>query len=178
MSFASDVKNEVARLDSEAKEGERAELFGLLRISGSVSLSGQKVGIHFTTENAALARRVLRLLKNNFAVQTEVIVTRSTRLKKNNRYQVHVVPSSEARIALGELHLLSPLDLAGAALLKKNACKKSFLRGVFLAGGSVSRPLSDYHLELITDRLDMGEYICKIMKGFDLPARVIDRKNT
>ena len=47
MSFASDVKNEVARLDSEAKEGERAELFGLLRISGSVSLSGQKVGIHF-----------------------------------------------------------------------------------------------------------------------------------
>ena len=44
--------------------------------------------------------------------------------------------------------------------------------------GSVSRPLSDYHLELITDRLDMGEYICKIMKGFDLPARVIDRKNT
>lgn len=54
MSFASDVKNEVARLDSEAKEGERAELFGLLRISGSVSLSGQKVGIHFTTENAAL----------------------------------------------------------------------------------------------------------------------------
>lgn len=134
------------------------------------------MGIHFTTENAALARRVLRLLKNNFAVQTEVIVTRSTRLKKNNRYQVHVVPSSEARIALGELHLLSPLDLAGAALLKKNACKKSFLRGVFLAGGSVSRPLSDYHLELITDRLDMGEYICKIMKGFDLPARVIDRK--
>lgn len=114
--------------------------------------------------------------QNNFAVQTEVIVTRSTRLKKNNRYQVHVVPSSEARIALGELHLLSPLDLAGAALLKKNACKKSFLRGVFLAGGSVSRPLSDYHLELITDRLDMGEYICKIMKGFDLPARVIDRK--
>ena len=178
MSFASDVKNEVARLDSEAKEGERAELFGLLRISGSVSLSGQKVGIHFTTENAALARRVLRLLKNNFAVQTEVIVTRSTRLKKNNRYQVHVVPSSEARIALGELHLLSPLDLAGAALLKKNVCKKAFLRGVFLAGGSVSRPLSDYHLELITERLDMGEYICKIMKEFALPARVIDRKNT
>ena len=39
MSFASDVKNEVARLDSEAKEGERAELFGLLRISGSVVCS-------------------------------------------------------------------------------------------------------------------------------------------
>lgn len=126
MSFASDVKNEVARLDSEAKEGERAELFGLLRISGSVSLSGQKVGIHFTTENAALARRVLRLLKNNFAVQTEVIVTRSTRLKKNNRYQVHVVPSSEARIALGELHLLSPLTLREPRFLKRMRARNPF----------------------------------------------------
>ena len=115
MSFSSDVKNEVARLEGEDQETERAELFGLLRISGSVSLSGKKVGLHFATENAALARRVLRLLKNNFAVQTEVIVTRSTRLKKNNRYQVHVVPSEEAREALGKLHLLAPISEAGAA---------------------------------------------------------------
>jgi DNA-binding protein WhiA len=178
MSFASDVKNEVAHLDDETHDMERAELFGLLRISGSVSLSGQKVGIHFTTENAALARRVLRLLKNNFDVQTEVIVTRSRRLKKNNRYQVHVVPSEEAREALSKLHILSPLAEVSSSLLRKNSCKRAFLRGVFLAGGSVNKPLSDYHLELISEQLDMGRYICKIMKGFDLPARVIDRKNS
>ena len=66
MSFSHDVKNEIARSEGEEHNCEQAELFGLLRISGSVSLSGRKVGIHFTTENAALARRVLRLLKNNF----------------------------------------------------------------------------------------------------------------
>jgi DNA-binding protein WhiA len=176
MSFSSDVKNEVARLEGEDQETECAELFGLLRISGSVSLSGQRVGLHFATENAALARRVLRLLKDNFAVQTEVIVTRSTRLKKNNRYQVHVVPSEEARAALSKLHILSPIAAAGAELLKKNASRRSFLRGVFLAGGSVSKPISDYHLEIVSDNLDMSRYICKIMKGFDLPARIVDRK--
>ena len=178
MSFASDVKNEIARLEDEDRDMEQAELFGLLRISGSVSLGDQRVGIHFTTENAALARRVLRLLKNNFAVQTEVIVTRSRRLKKNNRYQVHVVPSEEARDALGRLHLLAPLSEVTTTLLRRNSCKRSFLRGVFLAGGSVNKPISDYHLELISEQLDMSRYICKIMKGFDLPAKVIDRKNS
>ena len=51
------------------------------------------MGIHFSTENAALARRVLQLFKNNYDVKTEVVITRSRRLKKNNRYQVKVVPS-------------------------------------------------------------------------------------
>lgn len=87
------------------------------------------MGIHFTTENAALARRVLRLLKNNFPVQTEVIVTRSRRLKKNNRYQVHVIPSDEARTALSRLHLLSPLEEAGSALLKKKGKREPFSGG-------------------------------------------------
>ncbi len=178
MSFSSDVKNEIARLEGENRGCEKAELFGLLRISGSVSLSGRKVGIHFTTENAALARRVLRLLKNNFPIQTEVIVTRSTRLKKNNRYQVHVLPSDEARTALRHLHLLTPLEAAGKLLLKTEREKRSFLRGVFLAGGSVNKPLSDYHLELICDSLDLAQFVQKIMKGFGLPTRIVDRKNS
>ena len=159
MSFSTDVKNEVARLEGEEKSCEQAELFGLLRISGSISLSGRKVGIHFTTENAALARRTLRLLKNNFSVQTEVIVTRSRRLKKNNRYQIHVLPSDEARAALSHLRLLSPPEEAEKVLLKKEDCKKAFLRGVFLAGGSVNKPIADYHLELLSDNLDLCQFI-------------------
>jgi len=63
VSFSTDVKNEVARIEGEPQNCEKAELFGLLRISGSVSLRGKNLGIHFTTENAALARRVLQLLK-------------------------------------------------------------------------------------------------------------------
>ena len=71
MSFSNDVKNEVSRIEDEDRCCELAELFGLLKISGSVSLQGKKVGINFITENAALARRTLRLLKDNFNVQTE-----------------------------------------------------------------------------------------------------------
>ena len=176
MSFSSDVKNEVARIEGEDKCCELAELFGLLRISGSVSLQGKKVGINFSTENAALARRTLRLLKDNFHIQTEVVITRSRRLKKNNRYQVRVIPSEEARLALRNLQLLAPLEEGKLHLLKKSCCRKAFLRGIFLAGGSVNKPLSDYHLEMVSDNEDLAKLVLQIMQRFSLPAKMIDRK--
>ena len=178
MSFSSDVKNEVARIEGEPKSCEKAELFGLLRISGSVSLRGRNVGIHFTTENAALARRVLQLLKSNFQLQTEVLITRSRRLKKNNRYQVQVIPSEEARSALQDLQLLEPLGNVKLPLLKDIAARKAFLRGVFLAGGSVNKPISDYHLEMVSDNEELIKLVQKTMQRFSLNAKVVDRKGS
>lgn len=177
MSFSNDVKNEVARIEGEEKCCELAELFGLLKISGSVSLQGKKVGINFVTENAALARRTLRLLKENFQIQTEVVITRSRRLKKNNRYQVRVIPSEEARHALSDLQLLVSLEEGKLHLLRKICCRKAFLRGIFLAGGSVNQPLSDYHLELVSDNEELAKLVLKIMQRFSLSAKMIDRKN-
>jgi len=176
VSFSTEVKNEVARIEGEPKNCEKAELFGLLRISGSVTLRGKNVGIHFTTENAALARRVLQLLKNNFDLQTEVLISRSRRLKKNNRYQVQVIPSAEVRVALQDLQLLAPLGNGKLPLLKEIAARKAFLRGVFLAGGSVNKPTSDYHLEIVSDNEELIKLVQKNMQRFSLNAKVVDRK--
>ena len=90
LSFSSDVKNELARFEIAKKCCEKAELLGLLKMNGALVLSGLNLGIHFLTENAALARRVLQLLKANYQVQTEVVVTRSRRLHKNNRYLTNI----------------------------------------------------------------------------------------
>lgn len=178
MSFSNEVKNELSRLENGKQCCEKAELFGLLRMSGMILLRGYNMGIHFSTENAALARRVLQLLKNNYDVKTEVVITRSRRLKKNNRYQVKVVPSLEAAQALNELRLLpSENKDPKTSLLVSPCCRKSFLRGVFLAGGSISRPTSDYHLEMVTENQDFAKMIMKTMQGFSLPVKITDRKN-
>ena len=50
------------------------------------------LGLNFVTENAAVARRVLQLLKATGQVQPEVTVSRSKRLKKNNSYLLRVAP--------------------------------------------------------------------------------------
>ena len=73
MSFSTDVKNELARVEVTKKCCEKAELLGVLKMSGAIVLRGRNMGIHFSTENAALARRVLQMLKTNYPVQTEVV---------------------------------------------------------------------------------------------------------
>lgn len=177
MSFSNEVKNELARLGRQQACCDKAELFGLLRMSGAIIIRGRNIGIHFSTENAALARLMLQMLKLNFNVQTEVVITRSRRLKKNNRYQVRVVPTPEVAFALTELQLLANSDVGKEQLLGKSCCRRAFLRGAFMAGGSVSRPSSDYHLEIVTENEDFATLILKIMQGFSLPVKLTDRKN-
>lgn len=177
MSFSNDVKNELSRIETNDQCCDKAELLGLLRMSGAIIIRGSNVGIHFSTENAALARRVLQLLKSNYQVQTEVVITRSRRLKKNNRYQVRVIPAPQVSKALTELQLLSVESDLKNPLLNNHCCKRTFLRGAFLGGGSISRPSSDYHLEMVTGNEDFAHSIIKVMHSFSLKAKLTDRKN-
>ncbi len=177
MSFSNDVKNELSRIDTNDAAGDKAELLGLLRMSGAIVIRGMNIGIHFSTENAALARRALQLLKSNYQVQTEVVITRSRRLKKNNRYQVQVIPAPQVSLAMQELQLLSVESDLNNPLLTTHDCKRTFLRGAFLGGGSISRPTSDYHLEMVTENEDFAHTIIKVMQTFSLKAKLTDRKN-
>ncbi len=177
MSFSNDVKNELSRLETNEVCCDKAELLGVLRMSGAIVIRGMNIGIHFSTENAALARRVLQILKNNYQVQTEVVITRSRRLKKNNRYQVRVLPAPQVNAAMMELQLLSIESDLKNPLLHKQCCKRAFLRGAFLGGGSISRPASDYHLEMVTGNEDFAHTIIKVMHTFSMKAKLTDRKN-
>jgi len=177
LSFSNDVKNELSRLETNEVCCDKAELLGVLRMSGAIVIRGMNIGIHFSTENAALARRVLQILKNNYQVQTEVVITRSRRLKKNNRYQVRVLPAPQVNIAMTELQLLSMESDLKNPLLTKQCCKRAFLRGAFLGGGSISRPSSDYHLEMVTGNEDFARSIIKVMHTFSMKAKLTDRKN-
>jgi len=177
VSFSNDVKNELSRLETNEVCCDKAELLGVLRMSGAIVIRGMNIGIHFSTENAALARRVLQILKNNYQVQTEVVITRSRRLKKNNRYQVRVLPAPQVNLAMTELQLLSMESDLKNPLLTKQCCKRAFLRGAFLGGGSISRPSSDYHLEMVTGNEDFARSIIKIMHTFSMKAKLTDRKN-
>lgn len=177
MSFSNDVKNELSRLETNDVCCDKAEVLGVLRMSGAIVIRGMNIGIHFSTENAALARRVLQILKNNYQVQTEVVITRSRRLKKNNRYQVRVLPAPQVSIAMNELQLLSIESDLKNPLLIKQCCKRAFLRGAFLGGGSISRPSSDYHLEMVTGNEDFARTIIKVMHTFSMKAKLTDRKN-
>ena len=73
---------------------------------------------------------------------------------------------------------LSPMaGVDDSPFLESSEEKRAYLAGAFLGGGSVSRPQSDYHLEMVTQSLRFAEEIVKTMAFFRMNARMTDRKN-
>lgn len=183
MSFSAVTKNELARVVGQRSCCRLAELAALIKMNGSVQISsGQRLSLHITTENAAVARKILSLVKSLFGLQTEVLVQRKKRLKKNYVYLVRI-PFQQG---IGDiLHQLGMLDGAGRLrdmapreLLRRECCRRAYLRGVFLGGGSVNRPEGNYHLEIITDNKMFAETIGSLMNKFNLAAKSSQRKST
>jgi cell division protein WhiA len=180
ISYANSVKNELARVVSSKSCCQTAELASLMRMGGNMVIGGNRnLGINFTTENAAVARKVLVVMKQRFQLQTQVVVTRSRRLKKNNSYLVKVIPTPEVTELLTQLGLMRAGEIYSGqdkAFFRKACCRKAYLRGAFLGGGSVNRPEGDYHLELVSSSEEYGKTLVGLMKYFNFPARMTDRK--
>jgi DNA-binding protein WhiA len=181
LSFSTEVKNELARVNGEHTCCYAAELAALIRMGGAMSIGGNAtLGINFSSENAAVTRKVLSLIKRYSDVKTEVMVTRGRRLKKNNTYHVRVLPSPGVNELLAALGIMRGDGLnvqSDSAILRKVCCRRAYLRGAFLGAGSVNRPEGSYHLELVTGNAEMAKSLVRIMKSLSLPGRLTDRKD-
>jgi len=178
MSFAAHTKKELVGIASE-KCCQIAELSALFKMNGTMSLTSSGPTLSFDTENAAIARRVLTLLKQNFPqVKTSILARKKKNLKKNNTYVVKVI--SHVMDVVDKLQVM-PSDDGGQAifstLLEKECCPRAYLRGAFLAGGSVNNPeTSSYHFELTTTDAAHASILQHILNDIDLNARILARK--
>ena len=140
MSFAEEVKNEIAHYKPENADCRFAELAALLCMGGSLILGSHgMIGIEFSTSNNAVARKVLKMWMKAFPIRPEVRVRQGLRLRKKNYYILRVAPSPESTMALRDLSLF-PTDKEFSAInLNKTECQRAFLRGAFMGGGSVNQ---------------------------------------
>lgn len=182
-SFAARVKNELVHFETDDEGCIRAEVSALLRMGASFSLNREhQFGINFTTENAAVARRLLASLKKITAgeIKTELVVKRSRRLQKNNLYVIRAVPSAITTNLLSSIGFLQTdgFNLGkDSALLGRYCYKEAYLRGAFLGGGSVNRPDGGYHLELSTSNYEFSRQLLTLLRQFSFPAGYTGRKD-
>jgi DNA-binding protein WhiA len=148
-------------------------------MNGSMSFSNRKLIVDIQTENAAIARRIYTLIKKSYDVPVELLVRKKMRLKKNNVYIVRL--SQQAKEILEDMKILGEgftfiHDIA-SDLVKKKCCKRSYLRGAFLAGGSVNNPeTSSYHLEVASLYKEHNDSLCELMNKFGLNSKTLERK--
>ncbi|WP_099222677.1 DNA-binding protein WhiA [Listeria costaricensis] len=179
MSFASETKKELTNMevtDAEAK----AELSAFIRMNGAISFSNGLLVTDVQTENAAIARRMYQLLKRLYDVPIELLVRKKMKLKKNNVYIVRL--KVQAKPILEDLHIIGEgftfTKSIDRGFVKKRSAKRAYLRGAFLASGSVNNPeTSSYHLEIFSVYEEHNEAICALLNQFDLNARILERKN-
>ena len=182
MSFSNEIKNELAHMEHDKKCCEIAELAGLVRMDGTILIGSRKgIGLELVTENAAVARKAFKGLKKLFQVETEITVQRRTRLKKNNVYLVRVPGQPKVMELLDTLGLtkdgLMYNPEISDALVKKECCKRSYLRGVFLGAGSLSDPMNSYHLEIVANSEEYADSLVKLIETFGLHPKISSRKN-
>lgn len=175
MSFASNVKSELlgVKADNCCK---LAELSALLKIHGNVGISSNGLSIEFHTTNLQISRKVISSLKELYLVDVEIISKKQMKLNKNDIYIVKV--QNKAEKIINELGLMiSNENLINEPFLIKECCKRSYLRGAFLASGSINSPASSsYHLEVSTSNEIDAINIRDLMNFFHLNAKHTKRK--
>lgn len=145
MSFSSDVKNEICRTPVGKPCCALAEACGVLLYANTFSPSL----IRIITESDALCARLPRLFSRAFGVTFDVLPPAG----KAGKRTFSITQGEKIRAVFAAFGYDPSRAVAhhlNLALVEADCDRASFLRGAFLAGGSVTDPARRYHLELVT----------------------------
>lgn len=165
MSFAYETKSEVCAIPAQKDCCKKALISGILTFAG-VKISG---GIKFSTENPYVKDLMVNAIKDLYDVHIDV--TENIRTKST----LYVIEITDCTDMLIELGLKSMAMHINHDLIKRDCCKRAFIRGAFLGGGSVTDPDKSYHLEISTRHLTLNEEFLRLLMKFGIKAKLMER---
>ncbi len=184
MSFSSEVKEELSRQFSQARHCQIAEIAAIISMCGGISISSEeRYCLRIQTENISVARKYFTLLKKTFNIDTEVSIRQNTCLKRARTYlvlvkdhedSIKVLKAAKLIDAAGEIR--ENLSLTDNLVIQRSCCKRAFIRGAFLAAGSISDPSKSYHFEIACVTAHKAEQLREIIHTFDIDAKIVQRK--
>ena len=184
MSFSQSVKDELCRLPLGKSCCMLSELTALYRTSGSVSFRGMgRLQVQFRVENAALARRIFRLLRSRVNITARLHYVQHARLG-GQRTCVLTIGDEDSKRLLLTLQVVEQDEEGGVRFrrnsvrhqLTRQCCRKAYLRAAFLGGGTMTTPEKDYHFEISTTQSVMVKELSRLLEKSDLPVSTYARK--
>jgi DNA-binding protein WhiA len=149
MSFSSEVKEELFEHIGKSRHCQLAELAALISWEGEHSLLDEK--------KYEIYRRLF---------DTECIDAGA--MKK--MYEA-------VKMWDEERHMPVEVEAVDGLLLQQSCCKRAFIRGAFLAAGSISNPDKSYHFEIVCRFLEQAKQLQEVINFFELDAKIVERKN-
>jgi len=182
MSFSSEVKNEIINSCESGKKLRVCQVLGMICFGARLVSSPEGLRFRFQSENPKISRLLYTVLKNDMKLDVNIRIHKSV---KNSTY--HVVLDNEEHIQ----KLFRHTGLIGSAesmtgflsykinprLVKTSNEKKAFLKGAFLAGGSVTTPQKNFHLEYATAHYRLKGDFEKLLASLSFSPRTVMRKS-
>lgn len=178
MSFSSEVKREIIDISEFDDCCKRAFLYGVLQALGSVVLTNEGQKIVVKSFNQDLIKRVLSLVRK-FYPFTSFGMSYSDSDQIQRRRYYYLTIAGETNKIIDDFHLMpfSRFSLR-EGLIKKDCCKASFIRGLFLSKGSISDPRKNaYHMELSLSSMELAKLVSEILSKHEITAKVLERND-
>lgn len=164
MSFSGNVKAELCRMGLQRSCCAAAEAYGVLLYANTFSASEIKI----ITGSEEFAQHLPRLWRKAFGLSFDVLPP-----EDNKGKYIFIINDKNKIAAIFEKYgyeagktLVHHINLG---VLEEECCRAAFIRGAFLAGGSITDPEKRYHLELVTDHMNVSRetYSMLLEMGFE-----------
>lgn len=163
MSFSSEVKEELAKQFSKSRHCQLAELAGMLEMEGAYTpLSGE---LKLDTENVLLKEKYIILVQKAFGVDAD----------RQSEPEISQKMLSALRWKLEDGEPLNE-QRADGMLVQQTCCKRAFIRGAFMAAGSISDPNKSYHFEIVCRTMEQATQLQELVECFDAEGKIVRRK--
>lgn len=185
MSFSGNVKEELSENWATARHCQIAELTAILGLCGSIIINSRneyRIKVH--TENKAVARKVFTLIKKTFNIESDISIRRNIQ-KQSVSYAVVVKRHEDALRVLQAVKLIDEymngfeeIRIMNPIVVQQMCCRRAFIRGAFLATGSMSDPKKSYHFEIVCGAESMAEQVRDLICSFSMDAKIVQRKKS
>lgn len=184
MSFSSEVKRELSEQIDSAQHCRIAEIAAIISLCGSVLIDvDNKYSIKVKTETEATALKYKNLIWKSFHIDVEIVVQKNTYSKNIQTYTIFIRDNDQALKVLQATKLINEngevcenLSVMNNVVIMKDCCKRAFIRGAFLASGSVIDPQKSYHFEIKCNSSKKSEQLINLLKYYEIEAKVVARK--
>lgn len=200
MSFSTEVKEEIGRHHNHSRHCKIAELLALVLATGEIELADGQTKLIMRPETALVSDKICRLIDEIFEHKIDTIQhtkyievvgeEMTDQLLQTIKLSDYVEFLEEDWLDEEELLEIEENDITyvsshGVSLqncqfpkqvIQKDCCKKAFVRGIFLATGSVNDPNKAYHFEIVVHNREMAQAVCQVINSFSLDAKIVKRK--
>lgn len=161
--FSHKVKEELTETVGSARHCQLAELSVILSFFGRIKIEGGIPSLSIHTEHKYIHEKYKKLLKGAFGIE-------EVKSEDVLRVLAAIKIWHEDKGCFSDIRVVSPI------LLQQSCCKRAYIRGAYLAAGSMSDPNKAYHLEMVCQTKDQANELRDTINSFDMDAKVIMRK--